>query len=799
MMTNLLQDLRYALRTLRRDPMLFAVAVVTLALAIGAATTVFGVVDAVILQPLPFAAPDRLVRIAETTPRGDAFSTSEPDFLDFASRNRTLQELAAWRPADMVLTGSGEPRALHAEAVSYNLFPMLGAAPSIGRAFRADEDTPDVPSHVVILSHALWLTILGGDSSRVGGTVTLDGSDFVVIGVMPDGTRFPRADAWIPLRASDRADRTDHWLDLAGRLRPGVTLADAQADFSRIASEIGARYATSAGWGAHVQPLMRSLVDDRFRRAGWVMLAATGLLLLLACANVMHLLLARATARQAELGLRAALGAPRGRLVRQLLIESGVLAAAAALLGVLVAVLGIHAVRRFGGGQMPRLDDVVVDARVIGAALVLGVMTTIACGLAPALGASQAHPGALLGHATRSGGSGRQRRLRDALAVLQLALAIVLLVGASLLLRSVAHLASVDTGYDDHHVLAVTLQLPAPRYDGPHQAAFMRALLERLEGLPGVRAAGATVVDPLSGWNYANDVTPAERVAEAPPTGLLQAGWRSVTPGFFRAMRIPLLGGRAFTWSDGPDAPGVVVVSRTLAEQLWPGEDAVGKRLLWGGTDGTPRTVVGVAQDLRDVRLEAAPAPLVFLPFAQVTMPSLTLAVQATVEPMRIAGPVREAIHAIDPALPVTDPHPMARNRSSALSTPRFALVLSSGFALLGVLLAAGGIHAVVAYNVTRRRREIGIRMAVGATSERVVRTFMRAGLRLVALGILAGLAVSWGGVRLMNGLVFGIAPTDAVTFTAVPLLLGLVAMAATYVPARRAARVAPMEVLRRE
>ena len=541
------------------------------------------------------------------------------------------------------------------------------------------------------------------------------------------------------------------------------------------------------------------LVDDNFRRAGWVLLAATGLLLVLACANVANLLLARASTRQVEMGVRTALGGTRGRLVRQLLIESGVLAGVAAIGGAIAASWGMTAIRAFGAGRIPRLDGVGIDGRAIGVAVLLSVLTTFACGLLPALRASGIDPAAVLGDGARGGISRRHRRQRDALVVFQVALSIVLLTGAGLMMRSFGRLSSVDVGFDAQHVLAVNLNLPDQRYDEQARAVFFSRLTANLGGLPGVRAAGAGAVDPFSGWNYVNDVTPQDRASSTSATGFMQAGWRAVTPGFFSAMGIPLARGRVFTRDDPWNGPPNVVVSRRLADRLWPGRDPIGKRLFWGGTDGTPRIVIGVVGDVRDLAPQTDAEPMLYVPYNQQPMSAMTLVVRATGDPAALAAAVREAIHTLDPVLPVADVHPLARNRRDAMAAPRFNLMLMASFATLALLLAASGISAVMAFNVAQRRREIGIRMAMGAAPGGVVRAFVGGAMRLAALGVVIGLVGGWGAGHIMSGLLFQVAPADPVTLVSVPALLVAVALLASYLPARQASAVAPMEVLGRE
>jgi putative ABC transport system permease protein len=522
-------------------------------------------------------------------------------------------------------------------------------------------------------------------------------------------------------------------------------------------------------------------------------------LLLLACANVANLLLVRATTRRTEMGVRAAIGAGRARLIRQMVIESTLLVGIAALLGVLAAVWGTEAVRVLGGGRIPRLDNVVVDARVVLAAIVLTVATGIVCGLPPALRAARVDPASVLGEGARAGVTRRQRRLRDGLVVVQLALSIVLLVAAGLLVRSFSRLGAVNVGYDLQHVLAVTLNLPAHRYDEAARAIFFARLTGALRGLPGVRAAGATAVDPLTDWNFVNDVTPEDRAATAPASGFLQAGWRSVTPELFSALGIPLLKGRVFSSVDSWDGPANVVVSQRLAEGMWPGQDPIGKRLFWGGTSGRPRTVIGVVGDIRDVAPQREPIPMLFLPYNQLPMGSMTLVVRSAGDPMALAGSVRSAIEKLDPNLPVPDLRPLSRNHAQAMATPRFNAMLAGSFAIVAMLLASSGLYAVIAFNVLRRRREIGVRLAIGAMPVQVVQAFVRHGLSLTMLAIGIGLVAAFAVTRAMRGLLYEIAPYDPVTIVGVTGLLAAVALIAIYVPARRAASIPPGEALRNE
>lgn len=798
-MNDLALDIRHAVRALKKHPGFTAIAILTLSLAIAATTTVVAVVDAAIIRPLPFPDADRLIQVVMKTPEGADFSASEPDYLDFARDNRTLASLGAFKPADATLVAGNEPRRVHAFAVSQSFFPTLGERPMLGRTFTADEDLPRTTSNVVLLSHAIWSARFGADSSIVGRMVMFNGVATRVLGVMRPGFHFPEADAFIPLHAGTNTDRGDHWLSLVGRLRDGVSIDAGAADIERIAQNIADANPASKGWSARVERLSKSIVDDTFRRAGWVFLAATGLLLLLACANVANLLLARGASRVAEMGVRSALGAGSGRIIRLCLTESAVIVAIATAAGITIATWTESAIHAIGAKQIPRLEQVTIDARVIAFAVAVSVLTTFACGIIPALRAARVDPAAALGDGGRAGVSRQTRRVRDWLVVLQVAMSMVLLVGAGLLLRSFGELSTVDAGFDAEHVLAVNLQLPPATYNEEGQAIFFVRLMARIRALPGVRAVGATVVDPLSGWNLMNDVTQEERAATTSAAGFMSAAWRSVTPDFFSAMGITTVRGRVFSNEDLYNGPAIAVVSQSFATKMWPNENPIGKRFYWGGTSGTARTVIGVVNDVRDVSPQAAPLPTLYLANNQIPMPGMTVVVRTEGDPLTLAGSLRDVVHSLDPLLPVDDIHPLRRNRIDALTAPRFNLTLMIVFAVLALLLAASGLYAVIAFGVAQRRREIGIRLAMGAEPAAVVGFFMRSGFRLIVAGAAIGLGGAWAASRFMSGLLYGVTPNDALTFALVPVVLAVVALGATYLPARRAAEVMPTEALRSE
>lgn len=791
------QDLRYAFRQLRRSPGFTTMALLTLVVGVGATSAIFSVADAVVLSPLPHPEPDRLVRIQEATPRGDPFSVADANYLDFRERNRTFSEMAAYREASVALTGDGQPERLAGLAAAHTIFELIGATPALGRTYTAAEDAPGGSTDVAVLSHSLWQRRFGADPTVVGRTLMLDGRRHTVLGVMRPDLDFAGAEIWLPLAADPHGDRTDHWLRVIGRLRPGATLDEAHADLAAIATGIGERHPEIAGWGVRLSRYSDAVVPAEFRQTVFVLLAAVGFLLLMGCANLASLLFARANARQTELGIRAALGAGRGRLARQLLTESLVLALIGGSLGLFPAVWAIDLLKLLEPASVPRLAEIGIGARTVAFTFGIAIAASIAFGLAPALRGSNVNVRALNGGA-RSGSSRGHRRVRDALVVSQFAIALVLLVGAGLMIRSLAGLLAIDPGFSAEHVVSVPLQLPEAEYAEPwRRGVFYEEVTALLEDLPGVTAVGATVVDPFGGWNLMNDVTPESRAAEVGSAGYLQAAWRSVTPGFFAAMGTPLLRGRLFSESDPYDGPALVVVTETLADRLWPGEDPIGQRLYWGGVDGTPRTVIGVVGDYRDVRLDAEPAPVMFLPHSQLPLPGMTLLVRSSAPAPALAASIRERIWSVDPNLPVPTVRPLEESLSGAVAGPRLRAILLGAFAVAALLLAAVGIYGVAAFNVTQRTREIGVRVALGAAPGNVRALILGHGAGLVATGIGIGLVGAWLLSRYLESLLYQVDATDPATFLAVTAVLAGVALLAAWVPARRALRVDPMVAIR--
>lgn len=799
-MESFWRDMRYAARQIVKQPGFAFVAVLTLALGIGANTAIFSIINTTVLEPLPYADAERLVRVRETTPRGHNFSASEPNYLDFRDRSRGLAQLAALKDHTASLTGAGEPVRLDGLAVTHDFFSVLGATPALGRSFLAEEDRPGGDNAVVMLSHRLWQQRFDGDPRILGRDIILEGRAHTVVGVMPADFRFLEADFWLPLAPDPRSDRGDHWLAMIGKLAPGVPMAQAEAELKEIAARIGKEHPHLADWSVRMETLSDWLVGPQFRLTAWLLFGAVGFLLLIACVNLANLLFARTHQRQAEIGIRAALGAGRLRLVRQLLTEILLLCLLGAAVGLVLAHWGLGALQIFDPGGIPRLDEIRIDDRVLGFTLALTLVTSLVFGLVPALRASRVDFNETLKQGGRSGFSRGHARLRDTLVIGQIALAMLLLVGAGLLIRSFTQLLDTDPGFEPKHVLAVQLQLGDDKYPEPWQkVVFFSSLAERLEGLPGVVSAGATSNIPLSGGGFMNDVTPVELAAQTGPGGYMQVAWRTVTPGFFETLGIPLLQGRLFTEADPWNGPRLVVITETMAQRLWPDERAVGREFYWGGTDGTPMIVAGVVGDYQDVAIGDASPGVMFIPYNQLPWPGMTLAIKTAGEVAGVADAVRNEIRRMDATFPVPQIRPLEQQVSASVAAPRFRTQLLTAFALIALLLAAVGIYGVMAFNVSQRTREVGLRLALGARPEKIAGTFLLDGARLSLLGAALGLLGTWALTRFLEGLLYATAPLDTSALVAATLLLGGVALAASHLPARRAARVDPMMALREE
>jgi len=794
---SIVQDLRYAIRRLMATPAFTLVVIATLALGIGATAATFSIVDAAVLRPLPFADADALVRVRGVTPQGEPFPFSEPEYLDYSRSLHSLSAIAAMKPVKLALTEAGDPIALDGAAVSATLFGVLGIRPELGRLFTDVDDRPGVSS-AVLISHSLWRTRFGADTGVIGRVIRLDGHPRTVAGVLPSDTAFPAGDVWVPLAASPSADRTDKWLDVVGRLAPGRSIDQVRAEAAAFAANLARTYPESRGWGAQVVPLSEWLIGSGLRRMVWVLLGAVGVLMVLSCSNIASLLVTRAAGRRAEMAVRAALGAERQRLVRQLMTESLLLAAVGGLLGVLVAHWTLAGLSALLANLLP-LDRVAhVDGRALAFCVALAIASAIGFGLTPSLYAAGVDLQAALKPAGRGSTPGG-RRWADALVGVQVALAMLLLVASLLLTSSFARLSRVDVGFETRNVLTVPIDLPERTYPEERRHAFFDQALTRIAAVPGVESVAATATDPFRQWGFANDVTPEERAADAPPSGFMQAGWRSVTPGFFATLRVPLIAGRSFTNADGGDAPPVAIVSRSLARRLWPGESAVGHRLYWGGVGGRTRTIVGVVGDIRDVTIDADPIPTLYLPYGQLPLNAMTLILRTRGDVSGTAADIRREIAALDASLPLPDARPLEANRMAAISAPRLRMVLLGVFGIAALLLASIGLYGVVSFTVAERTREIAIRVAIGARPSQVSAIFFKRGLRLTAIGGAVGLVAAWQLSTVLKALLFRTDVHEFALFALAAVVLSIIALAASYLPARRAARLDPLAALSRE
>jgi len=803
-MQTLWQDLRYGFRMLIKNPGFMAVAVIALALGIGANTAIFSVVNAVLLRPLPYRQPEQLVMVWEDY-RGRGGPEREwlspADLQDWREQNQIFEHIAAMNNWGPTLTGQAEPEMLVGAAVSHNMFAALGIEPSLGRSFRPEEDKAGA-ERVVVLSHSLWQRRFGSDTGIVGKALTLSGDSYTVVGVMPASFKFPviaNVELWRTLQPglNPNCQRGCVTLRAIARLKPEVTLERARTEMNAIARRIEEQFPdTNKGVGATLIPLHEQLVGN-IRQAMLVLLGAVAFVLLIACANVANLMLARSAAREKEMAVRAALGAGRGRIVRQLLTESLLLALVGGTLGLVLAYWMVDLLVRFSPQGAPRVDEIAIDGRVLGFTLGIALLTGVVFGLAPALQVSRTD----LNHSLKEGGRDAQSgarggRLRGALVVAEMALALMLLVGAGLMIKSFVMLQRVDAGFNPDHVLTLNIALPRINYpDRPQIVAFYTQLLDRIKALPGVQSAGLTSSLPLTGNN--TDVNFLVEGRPQPPSNQQPAAWYSqVSPDYFRAMGMRLVKGRVFTEQDNEQAPRVVIISETLARRYFPGEDPLGKRI---GSPNNWREIVGVMTDVKHFGLETDARPSMFLADRQSPARFMAVVVRTAGEPLQIASAVRGAVWAGDKNLAVANVTPMTQLVSASIAQPRFILLLLGVFAGVALTLAAVGIYGVMSYSVTQRTREIGVRMALGARPRDVMRLVVGQGLLLTAAGVGIGLGGAVALTRLMNTLLFGVKPTDPVTFAVITLLLTSVALLACYLPARRAMKVDPMIALRYE
>ena len=811
-MDTLLQDLRFAIRGLIKAKTFAAVALLTLGLGIGGSTAIFSAVDAVLLRPLPYARPERLVAVWTSQPKRGAArgSSSFPDFEDYRAKTSSFEDLAALRSRGYTLTDGTSAERISGGRVSASFFPLLRTGAALGRVLSPDDDRPGAPK-VALLSFGLWQRRFGASSSVVGQSVTLDREPFTVIGVLPAGFHFPmdleEADLYTAMAQEDaesRGERSMHYLGIMGRLKDGVTLEAARADIATLSAGLEQTYPESnQGRLAVVVPLHDEIVRDA-KGGLLVLLGAVGLVLLLACVNVANLLLARASSRERELAIRGASGATWARLVRQLLTESLVLSLLGGALGLLLAFWGVELFVALAPRDLPRLAEVTVDGRVLLFTSAVSVLTGLAFGVLPAWRAARVDLVRGLADGGSAGAAVRSQRLRSILVVAEVALSLVLLVGAGLLLRSLSAVMTVNPGFDKDGVVTLRLSLPEAGYEtSAKRAAFYSSLLERTASLPGVKAAGAIQPLPMSGEQWVTTVQPEGR-PEPPPAERLSGEYKAATPGYFAAMGIHLEKGRLFTERDVRGAPRVVLVSETLARRYYPDEDPIGKRIAFGTSiddeeEGALWEIVGVVADVAHERLDREPRPAFYAPAWQHPWPFLSIAVRADGDLAALATAIRREAKGLDPDVPIYRVRTLLELVSATVAQRRFNAILLGGFAIIGLVLASVGIYGILSLSVSQRTREIGIRVALGADRRLVLRMVMGQALGLTLAGVGTGLVSALLLGRTLQGLLFGVSANDPSTYSVVAVLLVLAAFVSSLVPIRRALKVEPFAALRHE
>ena len=811
---TLARDIRYSARKLMRTPGFTAIVIGTLSLAIGATTAVFSIVNGVLLEPLPLRDASRVVAVSTLGRDGSRFPISYMDFMDYRAQSQLVPAMSAIDRGTHNLTGTtGEPLRLFGARVHANFFSVLGVSPILGRAFAKGEDEKGA-ARTAVISEALWRTRFGADPHVIGRELTIDGRPHTVIGVAPQVDIPQGSEIWLPLipeaGEDDPANRGGHYLSAVGRLAPGATVERAAAELAQIAKRLENQYPESNfHFGATAMSLHEAIVGN-VKPALYVMLGGVGFVLLIACANVANLLLVRASTRETEIAVRTALGAGTRVLVRQLVTESLLLSVAATVVGTSLAAWAVDAVKAFGPSGVPRLANVVIDARVLGFSVVVAIVTGLLFGLIPALHAATPNVGQMLKESTRGSSSRRgTRRTRSLLVIAEMALAVVLLIGAGLLARSFVALTGVDLGFHADNVITMSVSLPATKYPWDQQTIdFSNRVLERVRSLPGTQSAAIAFGRPLSENGMRVTFERADRLASTPDKRTV-ADVRSVTPGFFSTLGIPLVAGRSLQENDLPNGPQVVVVSQSFVRQFFPGENPIGKRITigWGrqrsenksDTVSAGGEIVGIVGDVKSLGPSQAAPSTVYLPFNQAPINDVSLIVRSSVAAAPIINGARAAIKEADSDLPIFDVKSMKDVLSDVVSRPRFYAILLGSFAAIALIIAALGIYGVISYTVSQRTRELGIRIALGAQRERVVRLVIRQGLTLTLVGIVIGVAGAYGVTRLIASLLFGVAPADPLTFAAVAATFIVIACIASYLPARRAASVDPIIAMRAE
>jgi putative ABC transport system permease protein len=804
-MSTLIRDLRYGLQMLLKKPGFTLIAVLTLALGVGANTAIFSVINGVLLRRLPYADPDRLVMIWED-PGGNPRNRVNPrNFADWSEQNQSFEQVAAIETGNVNLTGGAEPERIVYANVSPGFFSILRANAAEGRVFSPEEDKPGGAS-VAVISDSLWQRRFGADPTLIGRNIELSGERVTVIGVMPAHFRFPSAaEIWRPLVFTpaqlDNNNRGSHFLRVVGRLKSGVTVEQAQADMETIYDRLRQQYPRAlTNWRPHVAALHEDTVGN-VRQPLLILLGAVGFVLLIACSNIANLTLARAVARRREIAIRAALGAGRARLLRQLLTESLLLALLGGGVGLLLGSWLVESLIYLSPGNIPRLDEISLDRRVLAFNLLLSLGSGLIFGLAPALQASKIDLSEALKDASKASAGGRQSNLRRAFVIAEIALSLALLIGAGLMIKSFIRLGRVDLGFNPENVLTMRVSLPSNRYAEPaRQAAFYRQVVERVKALPGAQSA-SLISDPpvVNSWGLWSNSFNIEGRPDPPPGHGQYASLRWITPDYFKTMGIQLRRGRIMTEADVEGRPRVAVIDEEMARQFFPNEDPIGKRLVIAIRDNGPREIVGVVGNVRQNTLAEPAGPHMYVPYYQSPLGYATLLVRASGDPLKLASAVKNEVLAVDRDQPVYAVRTMERIIDDSVAERRFQMLLLGLFAVVALALAGVGVYGVISYAVTERAREIGIRVALGAQRRDILRLVIGQGIKLTSIGVAVGLLTSFALTRLMENLLYDVTATDPATFLLIPLLLAGVALLACYVPARRAMKVDPLAALRCE
>jgi putative ABC transport system permease protein len=800
---TLIKDMRYGIRVMAKTPIITLSAIITLALSIGASSAIFSVVSAILLRPLPYPNPDRLMVISETNAsKGlEDFSVSLPNFYDFKEGNDLFETLSYYTPDKVGFSGEGQPENVNITGVGPGFFRVLGITPALGSLFQSKDFTPGASTDpAIIISHKLWQSRLGGDPKALDKKVLINSKPTSIIGVMPEGFSFPTgSDCWgpIPLGPND-VPRSTHFLSVIGRLKPGVSRQQAEGKIKEIASGLSEQYQdTNAGWGARVDSLHDKTVS-LVKTPLFLLIASVGIVMLISCVNVANILLAKGAARQKEIAICMALGAGRKRMIRQLLTESVLLALVGGIGGLLLAFLLVGIVRALSLQNVPRLETVRIDVWALVFTFGLSVLTGIIFGLMPALQASRVDlNSALKQEDGRSSGGQQQQRFRSLLLVSETALATVLLIAAGLLIKSFLVVQATAPGFNPDNRLTAHIALPSQRYATPAQmGAFYERLLDRVSVLPGVASAAIDSHLPMTGRDLLLEFVKAGEAI--PPEGERPiAGWRSISPKYFETMGIPLIKGRAFTDQDREGSPYVVMVNESFARRYFPNEDALGKSLLIGDSIIAPRQIVGIVRDVKHNGLETRAQEEMYVPYLQRANNEMTLVLRTEANPMTLASDVRSEVQALDKDQPVFKLKSMDAYISDSMSGRRLNMELMSSFAGLALLLAAVGIYGIMSYSVIQRTRELGIRIALGAQPGDIIKFVMRHVLGLVAVGLAIGFIGAFAITRVMVSLIYGVSSVDPSTFILAPLVILIVAVAATLIPARKATRVDPLLALR--